>query len=91
MKRLLAVLAVTLSIMIPAGGLLAQAPAKLALTDINTAPHNELESLPGIGREMAQAIIKGRPYKAPDDLVRRKIVPQSIYETIKNRLIAGTN
>jgi hypothetical protein len=32
--------------------------------------------------------IKGRPYARKDDLVRKKVVPQSIYDEIKDKIIA---
>jgi DNA uptake protein ComE-like DNA-binding protein len=66
-----------------------QAPAKLALTDINTAIKQELEGLPGIHGIEAEAIIRGRPYAHPDELVRRKIIPRATYQRIKERLIAN--
>jgi competence protein ComEA len=65
-----------------------QAPAPLALIDLNTALKQRLESLPGIDASKADAIIRGRPYAHPDELVRRKIIPPAIYDRIKERLIA---
>ena len=67
----------------------AQAPAPLALIDLNTAIKQRLESLPDIDGSKADAIIAGRPYAHPDELVRRKIIPPTIYDRIKERLIAG--
>ncbi|WP_243369331.1 ComEA family DNA-binding protein [Microvirga solisilvae] len=58
------------------------------IIDINTAPKDELDKLPQIGEARAEAIIKGRPYKAKDELVEKKIIPQSAYDAIKDRIIA---
>jgi DNA uptake protein ComE-like DNA-binding protein len=58
------------------------------LIDINSATEKELDALPGIGEARAKAIIKGRPYKGKDDLVKKKIIPQSTYDGIKDRIIA---
>jgi competence protein ComEA len=65
----------------------ATAPAG-ELIDINTASKEQLEPLKGIGPVRAEAIIKGRPYKGKDELVEKKIVPQSVYNDIKEQIIA---
>jgi competence ComEA-like helix-hairpin-helix protein len=58
------------------------------LVDINSASAKELEALPGIGSARAQAIVKGRPYKGKNELVDKKIVPQNVYDGIKDRIVA---
>ena len=65
----------------------ATAPAG-ELIDINTASKEQLEPLKGIGPVRAEAIIKGRPYKGKDELVQKNIVPQSVYDDIKEQIIA---
>ena len=65
----------------------AEAP-KAALMDINSASEKELATLKGIGEARAKAIVKGRPYKGKDELVQKKIVPQNVYDDIKDQIIA---
>jgi len=67
------------------------APIVLAaegLLDINSATKKELSALPGIGDVRSDAIIKGRPYKGKDDLVQKNIIPDSVYQQIKDKIIA---
>ena len=47
-----------------------------------------IKDLPGIGEARTKAIIAGRPYKAKDELTRRKIIPENVYEGIKDKIIA---
>ena len=70
----------------------AAAPAKLAtkstLLDINSASLADLDALKGIGSKRAADIVKGRPYKGKDELVQKKIIPQGVYDGIKDQIIA---
>ncbi len=63
------------------------APAKLApgeRVNINTAPKEKLDALPGIGPVKAQAIIDGRPYAKPEDIMKVKGIKQGEYNKIKD-------
>ena len=56
--------------------------------DINSASEKELATLKGIGEVRAAAIVKGRPYKGKDDLVKKKILTKKVYDEIKDDIIA---
>lgn len=56
--------------------------------DLNSATPSQLRSLPGIGKSRANAIVKNRPYKSPDELVSKKVIPGKVYEGIKDKVEA---
>ena len=62
--------------------------AKAEPMDINTATKEQLMTLDGIAEARSDAIIKGRPYKAKNELADKKIIPQAVYGKIKDQIIA---
>jgi competence protein ComEA len=54
--------------------------------DVNTATREQLTSLPGVTAAEADRVIAGRPYDDPSQLVTRRILPQSKYDLIADRL-----
>jgi competence protein ComEA len=70
----------------PAAPVAATAAAPL---DINTATADQLKAFPGIGDAYSKRIIDGRPYTAKNQLVTRGILPQGVYDKIKDQIIAS--
>ena len=93
MKTFLAPLMLALALLVGQDAVLASEPlqlaqAKSAPIDINRAKAEELMTLKGIGDARAAAIIKGRPYARKDELVQKKIIPESVYNDIKDQIVA---
>ena len=55
--------------------------------NINTADKATLEALPEIGPVKAQAIIDGRPYKSPEDIMKVAGIKQKTFDAIREYLI----
>lgn len=62
------------------------------LIDLNRATAEELEALPGIGPVRAAAVIASRletgPFTTSDDLLERRLIPESVYEAIRDLVTA---
>lgn len=69
------------------------AGAQTRLVNINTAPAELLDSLPGIGEVYSGRIVESRnhegPFESPEDLVSRQVIPRSTYEKIKDLITVG--
>ncbi|HYM65593.1 MAG TPA: helix-hairpin-helix domain-containing protein, partial [Candidatus Sulfotelmatobacter sp.] len=60
--------------------------AQTSLININSATSESLDSLPGVGPVTAQKIINSRPYATIDELLSKKIVSNSVFTKIKDKI-----
>lgn len=66
----------------------AKTAAKSKVLDLNSASEAELKAIPGIGDTYAAKIVAGRPYANKAQLKSRKIVPDTVYEKVKDLITA---
>ena len=64
------------------------APPASSLIDLNSASRDDLMTLDGIGEVRADAIIRARPFKAKTELVERRLIPESLYEKLADKVMA---
>ncbi len=66
-------------------GVLAGIKDRIALANINTSSAADLQrTLPGVGDVRSKAIVAGRPYATPADLVAKKVLTQGVYDGVKD-------
>ena len=54
--------------------------------DINNATKDQLKALPGVTEPSADRIIANRPYAAPEDLVKKKVLTPHEYDRISGQI-----
>lgn len=86
---LLALLSATTAVQAQ-GSRTAPPPAAAAsnLIDLNNASRDDLMTLEGIGEVRADAIIRARPFRAKTELVERRLIPESLYDRIADKVMA---
>jgi DNA uptake protein ComE-like DNA-binding protein len=63
-----------------------QRPSSDHPINLNTATQSQLSSLPGISEDTAARIVANRPYRAPHDLIDRRLVTQDEYKQLADRI-----
>ncbi len=62
--------------------------AKKELVDLNSASDAELKAIPGLGDALVAKIVVNRPYANKTQLKSKKVIPDAVYEKIKDLIIA---
>src|SRR3954463_3196956 len=58
----------------------------VGMVDINEASREDLEHLGISDRDLMDRVVEGRPYRNKLDLLARMIVPQEVYDMIKDHI-----
>jgi|GEM_PF-1036013 len=66
----------------------AQGPIQ-SKVDLNQAGVEELRRLPGITPEIAERIVKNRPYRKLDDLVTRKVLGKKQFARVRELVVVS--
>ncbi len=56
------------------------------VVDLTSATEFELEEITGLGRADAEWIVENRPYRSREELLAKQIVPEDLFEKIKDNL-----
>ena len=54
--------------------------------DLNTASLEELRMVPGINEATAKKIVESRPYARTDELITKKVLSKTAYDSIKDHV-----
>ena len=55
--------------------------------DINQASAKQLTTLPGVTQDMANTIVKNRPYASTQQLVRKRVLTKSEFNRVKAQIM----
>lgn len=69
------------------GGGTTKAAAERARLDLNRASVEDLLKLPGMTHTWAARIVRFRPYREKNDLLDRGILPDAVYDRIKDCVV----
>lgn len=59
-----------------------------ARVDVNSASVAELMKVPGMTRTWAERIVRFRPYRTKQDLLDRGVVTSTVYDRIRDSIVA---
>lgn len=76
-----------LAIWVLSAGMAATALPEKARVDINTANLQELMQVPGMTRTWAGRVMRFRPYRAKNNLLDRGVLPQEVYDRVKDSIV----
>jgi predicted DNA-binding helix-hairpin-helix protein len=57
--------------------------------DLNSASLEELRQLPGVNEAAAKKIVENRPYARSDELVTKKVLSKTAYDSIKEHIVVA--
>jgi len=60
--------------------------ASRGFVDLNVATEEQLQQLAGIGPALSARIVENRPYRTKLELVSRMVIPEGVYQRIKDEI-----